>query len=362
MRNLVSRQLLWPAIMLITLTCFAGCASMERYLPAGALELTAEQEVKVGTAAGDRLLQLLGGPHHDKALAKEIESLVKLDAEIPGRLTVSLADKSAAALYVLPGGRLVMPRGLLSEVRDQSGLEALLQHAAALTRTTSSVRENRASNTATMEILSMQESVYDPGSGSIRLARIFAERPCEGSCLKSLLLSDEGSSKGVPESIRLLKELQPAYASLAEAQRLENADSSSQQAIIHYLKAAAMAPDEPQILSSLGMAYLRAGELQTARLNLQKAVKLQPDYYKTRMGLGYLYLQQGKVAKANVELAESVRLLPVTENLFLLAEAREKGGDVEGSMSLYRLIVEKDPQSKLGRTAASRLVRSKSAQ
>lgn len=361
MRTLVLRKLLWSEIMLIALTCFAGCANMDRYLPAEAPKLTAEQEVKVGTVTGDRLLQLLGGPHHDKDLAKEIESLVKLDTEISGQLTVSLADKSASALYVLPGGRVVMTRGLLSEVSDQRDLKALLRHAAALNRTTSSVQATRASNKATMEILSMKESVYDPDSGSIRLARNIAERPCEGRCLESLLPSGVSNSEGVPESIRLLKELQPAYALLAEAQRLEKADNSKQ-AIIHYLKAAAMAPDEPHILSSLGMAYLRAGEMQTARLNLQKAVKLQPDYYKTRMGLGYLYLQQGKVQKANDELAESVRLLPVTENLFLLAEAREKSGDVEGSVSLYRLIAEKDSQSKLGRTAASRLARSKRAQ
>ena len=200
--------------------------------------------------------------------------------------------------------------------------------------------------------------MYDPESGSIRLARIFAQRPCEGSCLTSLLQSGVNRSGDVPESIRVLKGLQPAYELLKEAQRLEKADNPSQ-AITQYLNAASMAPEEPQILGSLGMAYLRTGELQTARLNLQKAVELQPDYYKTRMGLGYLYLQQGKVRKANDQLAESVRLLPVTENLFLLAEAREKGGDAEGGMSLYRLIVETDPHSKLGRTAASRLARSK---
>jgi Flp pilus assembly protein TadD len=169
------------------------------------------------------------------------------------------------------------------------------------------------------------------------------------------------TSEEVPGPIRILKELQPAYALLEEARQLEKAGNPSQ-AIILYLKAATMAPDEPHILGSLGMAYLRAGELQTARLNLQKAVRLQPDYYRTRMGLGYLYLQQGKVRKANDELAESVRLLPVTENLFLLAEAREKGGDAEGGMSLYKLIVAKDPHSKLGRTAASRLARAKGVQ
>jgi|GEM_PF-1431123 len=360
MKNRVSKKLMRSAII-IALTWLTGCAGMDQYLPADAPLLTTDQENKVGSAVEDRLLQLLGGPRHDQALLGELDSLVKPVVGDFGRFNVSVADKSAAALYALPGDRVVVTRGVLSKIRDQGELVALLQHAVAFTRTAYSDRANRASNKATAEILSLKESVYDPESGSIRLARIFAQKPCEGSCLTSLMQSGVSRSGEVPESIRMLKELQPAYELLKEAQRLEKADNSSQ-AITQYLNAATMAPDEPQILGALGMAYLRAGELQTARLNLQKAVKLQPDYYMTRMGLGYLFLQQGKVRKANDQLADSVRLLPVTENLFLLAEAREKGGDAEGGMSLYRLIVETDPHSKLGRTAASRLVRSKGAQ
>ena len=125
---------------------------------------------------------------------------------------------------------------------------------------------------------------------------------------------------------------------------------------------AATTPDEPRILGSLGMAYLRAGQNQAARLHLQKSVKLQPDYYRTQMGLGYLYLQKGKFRQANQALAMSARLLPVSENLFLLAEAREKSGDVEGAILLYQLVVESDRHSKLGRTSASRLAKSAGAQ
>jgi tetratricopeptide (TPR) repeat protein len=73
------------------------------------------------------------------------------------------------------------------------------------------------------------------------------------------------------------------------------------------------------------------------------------------MGLGYLYLQLGKISQANEALASSARMLPVTENLFLLAEAREKSSDIDGAMALYRLVVESDQNSKLGRTAAGRL-------
>ncbi|MEN8728211.1 MAG: tetratricopeptide repeat protein [Desulfuromonadales bacterium] len=355
-----SQKLLRSAII-IALTWLAGCAGMDQSLPADAPVLTAEQEIKVGSTIEDRLLQLLGGPRHDQVLLEELDSLLRQTTGDAGRLTVSVADRNVAALYVLPGGRVVMTRGLLAEMRDLDQFKSLLESAAALTETAYSDRANRATNKAVAEILSLQESVYDPASGSIRLARIFAQRPCQDSCLTNLLQAGVGRSGELPEAIRMLKALQPAYQLLAEARRLEKAEDTSQ-AITRYLDAAIMASDEPQILGSLGMAYLRAGELQTARLNLQKAVRLQPDYYRTRMGLGYLYLQQGKVSQANDELAESVRLLPVTENLFLLAEAREKGGDVEGGLSLYRLIVDKDPHSTLGRTAARRLAHAKGVQ
>jgi len=110
------------------------------------------------------------------------------------------------------------------------------------------------------------------------------------------------------------------------------------------------------------MAYLRAGQLQSARLPLQKAVKLQPDYYRSRMGLGYLYLGKGQLRQASQELAESVALLPVTENLFLLAEVREKSGDLKEALALYTMIVKADPDSKIGRSSASRLAQATGGQ
>ncbi len=153
----------------------------------------------------------------------------------------------------------------------------------------------------------------------------------------------------------------PGYKLLADAREFESSNDQAQ-AIATYLQAASITPDEPRILGSLGLAYLRAGQLQPARLHLQKSVKLQPDYYRTQMGLGYLYLQLGKIRLANEALAVSVRMLPVTENLFLLAEAREKSGDTEGGMLLYQLVVESDRDSKLGRTSVNRLAQSAGSQ
>jgi Tfp pilus assembly protein PilF len=217
---------------------------------------------------------------------------------------------------------------------------------------------------ATEDVLSVSGSTYDPDSAAIRLARIFERQACVQDCLPTTqpvaVVDDKTGSTGLPESVKQLSGLQPGYELAARARKAEKTDDQAK-AIALYLQAATTAADEPRILGSLGLAYLRAGQLQPARLHLQKAVKLQPDYYRTQMGLGYLYLQQGKFSQANQALARSVRMLPVTENLFLLAETREKSGDVKGAKSLYRVIVESDRSSKLGRTAAKRLKQSAGA-
>jgi uncharacterized protein HemY len=188
------------------------------------------------------------------------------------------------------------------------------------------------------------------------MSRIFERTACVEDCLVSAL-PPVGGKPGpgqLPESLRRLAGIAPGYLLLAQARNYEESGDQTQ-AITTYLQAASEAPDEPRVLSALGMAYLRAGEMSSARIHLQKAVKLQPEYYRTLMGLGYLYLQSGNPGQANQLLTESVRLLPVTENLFLLAEAREKSGDTVGARSLYSLIVESDRHSKLGRTSAGRL-------
>jgi tetratricopeptide (TPR) repeat protein len=312
----------------------------------------------VGTAVEKRLIQLLGGPYHDKKLVADLK---RAGSRLPAGASeckISIADQSTPALYPLPGGRAIVTRGLLAEVRSREELESILEHAAALSINIYAGRVTRDVAEATKEVLLASTSMYNPDSADIRLARLLERNSCVLECLVSVrraeVSSDKGNLAGLPASIKQLATLRSGYELLETAQNFEKHDDQAQ-AVATYLQAAALAPEEPHMLGSLGLAYLRAGQLQPARLHLQKAVKLQPDYYRTWMGLGYSLLQQGNSKQANETLANSVRLLPVAENLFLLAEAREKSGDVEGALSLYRLVAESDRYGKLGRTAASRL-------
>ncbi len=345
------------------LAWLGGCASLPQYVPVEPPQLSVDQQARVGELVANKLIQMLGGPYYDRLLAADLNRLVSRQGARP--LTIAVADRTAAELYPLPGGRVVVSRGLLAGVHSRKELDSILDRAAQLADDIYRKPVSRSMAETTDQVLSAAGSVYDPDAAAIRLARLYAKQPCEQSCLtavrESPVMTGRTESTALPASIRRLAGLRPGFELLASAREYEQRDDLGK-AIAVYLQAAATTPDEPYILGALGLAYLRAEQLQPARLHLQKAVALQPDYYRTLMGLGYLSLQQGKYQQANEILADSVRLLAVAENLFLLAEAREKSGDTHGAMALYRLVAESDPYGKLGRSAAARLVPTAGAQ
>ncbi len=359
------KNILYPICLFVALVGLGGCTGLSQYVPVSPLQLTPAQEARVGATVEGKLIQMLGGPYHDKALADDLDRLVRRHIQSSSSFKFSVADRSAPALYPLPGGRAIVTRGLLSRVRSRAELGSLLVHAVQLSNKVYEGRATRSMTVTTDEVLSTSDSIYDPDSAGIRLARMFEQMPCEQDCLmpdhRAGVVTVKDSSTDMPDSVRRLSGLLASYELLANAQKIERADDQ-EQAIATYLQAVATTSDEPRILGSLGLSYLRDGQLQPARRYLEKTVKLQPNYYRTQMGLGYLYLQQGKLRQANQALAISVRLLPTTENLFLLAETREKSGDIEGAMLLYRLVAEFDHGSKLGRTSASRLAQSAGSQ
>jgi len=263
----------------------------------------------------------------------------------------------------LPGGHLILTRGLLTEITSGDQLTSLLEKGVALTANVYEDHATRQMNEAVTAQLTVQGSKYDPAAADIRLARLFKDAVCEADCLTLSPAASPGKSGGtrLPDSVKRLATLRPGYELLLKARDFEKQGNEAQ-SIATYLQSATATPDEPRILRALGMAYLRAGQLQSARLPLQKAVKLQPDYYRSRMGLGYLYLGKGHLRQASQELAVSVALLPVTENLFLLAEVREKSGDLKEALALYTMIVKTDPDSKIGRSSASRLAQATGGQ
>jgi tetratricopeptide (TPR) repeat protein len=344
-------------LLCVLLLGLGGCAVVTRNMPAPPLPLTSKEEARIGAAAEARLLQLLGGPYNDETLVSDLRRLCDQSAQ-GNACKISVADRSVPAVYSLPGGRIILTRGLLTEIHNHTELDNLLAVSVQLSNEAYSARATMGMNEAIREFLANADSPYDPDSASIRMARLFERTSCAQGCLDSVGLPGNGKvdPDSLPASVRRLTELRPGYELLVRSRAFEAAGNHAQ-AIASYLQAATISPDEPRILGALGLAYLRAGELQSARLYLQRVVILQPDYYQTLMGLGYCFLQSQKNLQADKTLTKSVGLLPVPENLFLLAEAREKTGDLDAATALYQQVVEEGRNSKFGRTAAGRLAK-----
>lgn len=160
--------------------------------------------------------------------------------------------------------------------------------------------------------------------------------------------------KGFLAATAKLRETAAGYQLYDQALALE-AKGELRQAIVTYLHAATAAPDEALILTGLGMAYLKADDIPSARLHLAKAVRLDGAYYQARLGLGYALLQQQEAARAVAEFEASMRLLPTLQGAYLLGEGYELNGQREKALLQYRDVAQAAPQSKLGRAAAAKL-------
>ncbi len=75
-------------------------------------------------------------------------------------------------------------------------------------------------------------------------------------------------------------------------------------------KAAEIAPNDPQVMDTLGWTYAQAGLLNTAEQTLLKALKVAPDFASAHLHLGQVYLKQGKPSLASYELSLARQLDP----------------------------------------------------
>lgn len=148
----------------------------------------------------------------------------------------------------------------------------------------------------------------------------------------------------------------PGYALYLQGRQLEQVGDLAG-AIKTYLEAATADPDQPKILTALGLAYLQTGDDRTARMHLERALSLGAESSRVRMGLGYAALQRADYQEAVAQLERSVRLQPNVRNRFLLAEALEKSGRNADALPLYRQVAAEDRWGKLGRAAGMRIKR-----
>ena len=296
-------------------------------MPQGAQRQTSAGVQVSETESLQTFVQRQGGEYFDQDLAAEINRIGKNLEKDSQRPDLSyrfiVLDRTAPELHLFPNGQILLTRGLLAGLNDGRELRELLAAAISAAARAPAAEHRR----------------MDPGELTGRSA------------------GAAGSTAGPEEFTGYLNGLHQdrlGYELFETAKRREQAGDLPG-AISVYLQAATAAPDQPQILTGLGLAYLLAGDLRSARVHLQKAVRLQPAYYLSRMGLGYVDLQLKRYAEAISDLEQSVKLLPIVRNRFLLAESYDKNGQPEAAIPLYQAVAQANEHGKLGRAAAQRL-------
>ncbi len=130
---------------------------------------------------------------------------------------------------------------------------------------------------------------------------------------------------------------------MAEQQR-ESRDFDAARATL--ARAAALAPELPDVPFQLGMVELGAGQPAEASALLERAVALKPDAPAYRMNLGIAYLGQRRTADAVASLRQAVALNDrFTAARLLLAQALAASDSVGAAAAEYQKIVDAEPKN-----------------
>lgn len=321
---------------------------------------TREEEKLLGDRLSTLLIQYLDGEHSDQALKDYLNHLGQqaMIADDNSLTLVRIANHSSSVFLALPGGYVIVTRGLLQELESEGQLAALFAGETASLQTGHGAQ--RMAEFIRHRAVFLQE--VEPGEPGylqfFMLARELRELLASVPDQVSADHSDQHrvrkiDSRAFSHHIRGLREAAPAYTLYHQARQAELEEDRAA-ALQLYRQAVQLQPRSP-LLTALGMAYLRNEDLIPARRYLRQSIQDDPDFYQPRLGLGYIHLQRSEWSDAVRELEASLALLPTVEGVFLLAEAEQGRGNTARARNLYLHLQKADGQSALGRAATDRL-------
>lgn len=121
-------------------------------------------------------------------------------------------------------------------------------------------------------------------------------------------------------------------------------------------KVAAMLPTSAEAQASLGLGYALAGRLEAAATAYQRALSLDGENAQTWKNLAAVYLRQGRMAEGVPILAALVKSnLDDWEAAYLLAQCYEAADEAESARTLYERVLEIQPDHAEARQALERL-------
>lgn len=117
-------------LVLVLSGCATGTTTEQRNLPP--VQLSASEEIRLGQVVFPSVIQQLGGVYNDALLADYVAQLgnrlsrFSQRSDLPYHFVV--ANHSTPNVFVLPGGVIVITRGLLSALDNEGQLAAVLVH------------------------------------------------------------------------------------------------------------------------------------------------------------------------------------------------------------------------------------------
>lgn len=111
----------------------------------------------------------------------------------------------------------------------------------------------------------------------------------------------------------------------------------SEEAVSHARQAGALDPLSIRAAADLGIVLYYSHRYTEAQREFEEALKLDPYSYRAHVNLGKTYLALGRIADARRVLKQASVLSnhdPLAEGL--MAEARAKGGDIEGAQFILK--------------------------
>ena len=377
----------------------AGVSSRKPVSPA------VSPEDALGTSLFSWVEQKGGGVYAYNNIASLLERIAARLQQAGGpAVRLRAINNSRPAIFIFPGSRVGITRGLLLALEDEAQLAALIAHQmghvphcasmlkhpntkAALQMDTGKIaydadvraalklaaawREWRFTEAEELEANRTAEKLlaaagYDPAAlnaaqNTLRKAQAAASEASKTRWQNHslALVSASGVSGNRPESgfglwrksLGRRGEGYTFFDSAIQREREKNARS----ALNGYQQASELLPGDQLVLTYIGLSYLNAGKLENAQSYLEKALDIDNRYYASHQGMGYLMLQRGNFAGAVNELESALRLLPSQQGSYLLAEAYLGNGESDSAASLFEQVAAADPDGKLGKAATRRL-------
>lgn len=110
------------------------------------------------------------------------------------------------------------------------------------------------------------------------------------------------------------------------------------EAIANFFKASQLAPSEPKVFNSLGLAYMEVKEFDKSEQAFKKALEINKDFTEAKLNLGILFYRKGDYTRAREALHEAIKDEAFAQKhlaFFQLAKVYQALGDRE--QYLYNL-------------------------